>query len=254
MAINVDTVYKTVLLILNKEQRGYMTPDEFNKTATQVQLDVFEQYFSDLNQQLRVPQSDYDYSDRQMAIDEKISPFKTEGDCTYSAGKFNLPTTDVNGNTVVYNGTEPAIPTQVAFYRLGTPVYSPLVGFPTELQLLQRNDFYNIEKSPLTAATKDFPTYLYENNKLIVRPSSITSDVSTSFLRKPKNVFWAYNVGNVGQYVYNQNLSTQFELNASEQVNVIIRILFYSGVIVKDPQIVQVAASEIQQNEINKKS
>ena len=37
MAISVDTVYKTVLLILNKEQRGYMTPDEFNKIGTQVQ-------------------------------------------------------------------------------------------------------------------------------------------------------------------------------------------------------------------------
>ena len=68
MAINVDTVYKTVLLILNKEQRGYITPDEFNKTATQVQLDIFEQYFDDLNQQLRVPQADYDYADRQMNI------------------------------------------------------------------------------------------------------------------------------------------------------------------------------------------
>ena len=32
MAINVDTVYKTVLLILNQQQRGYMTPDEFNKS------------------------------------------------------------------------------------------------------------------------------------------------------------------------------------------------------------------------------
>ena len=28
--VNVDTVYKTVLYILNKEQRGYITPDEFN--------------------------------------------------------------------------------------------------------------------------------------------------------------------------------------------------------------------------------
>jgi len=65
MAINVDTVYKTVLLILNKEQRGYMTPDEFNKTATQVQLDIFEQYFDDLNQHLRVPQADFDYRNRQ---------------------------------------------------------------------------------------------------------------------------------------------------------------------------------------------
>ena len=55
MAINVNTVYTTVLSILNKEQRGYITPDEFNKLATQVQLDIFENYFEDLNQQLRVP-------------------------------------------------------------------------------------------------------------------------------------------------------------------------------------------------------
>ena len=109
MAINVDTVYKTVLLILNKEQRGYITPDEFNRTGTQVQLDIFEQYFDDLNQQLRVPQSDYDYSDRQMSIDEKLSPFKTEGDCTYNAGKFDLPTIPVNAApTIIYDG---AIPT-----------------------------------------------------------------------------------------------------------------------------------------------
>ena len=253
MAINVDTVYKTVLLILNKEQRGYITPDEFNKTATQVQLDIFEQYFDDINQQLRVPQTDYDYADRQMNIDEKISIFKTEGNCTYNSCKFNLPTTDTDGNTVIYNGSEP-INGQVSFYRLGTPVYTPNVGFPIELQRLQRNDFYNIERSPLTASTKDFPTFLYENNKIIIRPVSIVSGVSTSFVRKPKNVVWGYQLGNLGQYVYDASTSTQIELNASEQVEVITRILLYSGVIVRDPQIIQVAASEIQQNEINQKS
>ena len=47
MAINVDTVYKTVLLILNQQQRGYMTPDEFNRVATQVQLEIFEDYFDE---------------------------------------------------------------------------------------------------------------------------------------------------------------------------------------------------------------
>ena len=51
MAINVNTVYTTVLSILNKEQRGYLTPDEFNKVATQVQLEIFESYFENLNQQ-----------------------------------------------------------------------------------------------------------------------------------------------------------------------------------------------------------
>jgi hypothetical protein len=30
--------------------------------------------------------------------------------------------------------------------------------------------------------------------------------------------------------------------------------LFYSGIIIRDPQVVQVASQEIQQNEINQKS
>ena len=64
MAVSVDTVYKTVLYILNKEQRGYITPDEFNNLATQVQLEIFESYFESLNQQLRVGNNSSEYADR----------------------------------------------------------------------------------------------------------------------------------------------------------------------------------------------
>ena len=70
--VNVNTVYKTVLLILNQQQRGYMTPDEFNKVATQVQLDIFESYFESLNQQYRVPQNDTEYADRVKNIRHRV--------------------------------------------------------------------------------------------------------------------------------------------------------------------------------------
>lgn len=69
--VNVDTVYRTVLLIINKEQRGYITPDEFNKTAAQVQLEIFNEYFEDLNQQIRVPDNDTEYSDRVKNLQQK---------------------------------------------------------------------------------------------------------------------------------------------------------------------------------------
>jgi hypothetical protein len=253
MAINVNQVYQTVLLILNKEQRGYITPDEFNKTATQVQLDIFEQYFDDLNQQLRVPQADIDYADRQMNIDEKIATFKAIGDCSYTSSYFSLPTTDdITQNTVVYNdnpGTN-----QFSFYRLGAVTYEPNNTDPVELQRLQRFNFYNIEKSKLTKATTNFPTYLYEAGRLYVRPTSIQSDVKASFIRKPLNVNWTFTQGNLGQYVYDEVNSQNFELLPSEQIEVVLRILQYSGIIIRDPQIVQAAASEIQQNEINQKS
>ena len=76
MAVNVDIVYKTVLLILNQQQRGYMTPDEFNKTATQVQLTIFESYASDLNQQYRLPDNDTEYGDRVKNIEQKLQFFQ----------------------------------------------------------------------------------------------------------------------------------------------------------------------------------
>jgi hypothetical protein len=43
--INVNKVYRSVLAIVNKEQRGYVTPDQFNKIARQVQLDLLENTF-----------------------------------------------------------------------------------------------------------------------------------------------------------------------------------------------------------------
>lgn len=254
MAINVNNVYQTVLLILNKEQRGYMTPDEFNKTATQVQLDIFEQYFDDLNQQLKVPQADYDYTDRRVNLDDQISTFKCLGVCNYGVDYFDVPSDDlISGNIIVYNDNPQS--GQYAFYRIGTLTYEPSsAAYPVEIERLQRKDFYEIQKSEYTLPSEDFPVYLYENKQIRVLPDTIQDDVKATFIRKPLNVVWAYSTGGQGQYIQDTSNSQDFELESNEQVNVILRILQYSGIIIRDPQIVQAAASEIQQNEVNKKS
>ncbi len=54
--LNVNEVYKSVLAILNKEQRGYIPPAEFNSLATQVQKEIFNSYFPDGNQLNRANQ------------------------------------------------------------------------------------------------------------------------------------------------------------------------------------------------------
>ena len=38
--VNIDTVYQTVLALANKEQRGYITPQEFNLFAEHSQLEI----------------------------------------------------------------------------------------------------------------------------------------------------------------------------------------------------------------------
>lgn len=251
MAINVDYVYKTVLSILNKEQRGNITPDEFNKVATQVQLDIFERYFDDLNQQVRVDQTSREYANRVLDVDEKIAVFKVRSSCDYLGnGVFKLPVS-YNGNST--NGT--------AVYKLGVVTYNdPSIGDSVEIERLTSKQFYENQRSDLTRSSRNFPTYVYENETntgrktITVSPSTITNFVVADFIRKPEDVRWSYNAGTLGQLLYNSSSSVDFELNASETVNVITRILAYSGVILEDPQIVQVAASKTQQDEINQKS
>jgi hypothetical protein len=313
-----------------------MTPDEFNKIGSQVQREIFEAYFEDLNQQLRVPQSDMDYANRVAITDEKIAEFKTE----------NNPT-----------GTNPfTVPSEL--YRLGSFTYEPAGGIPVEIQRTTRGEYYNINKSPLTTPSTSFPIYLYEDNKVIVYPNTINTaaDVKMQYLKKPTDVRWGYYAGNLGQLIHdttvygpnllnnggtlsnittnptgittdqtytnltttvspaggtgaivsavvsggtvtsvlvttpgsgysvndvltvsqaqlpggNSNLditltaadfnsgstygTTNFELHNSERTEVILKMLLYQGVVIRDPQIVQVAAQKVQQEEVNEKS
>ena len=48
--------------------------------------------------------------------------------------------------------------------------------------------------------------------------------------------------------------STDFELHPSEQPNIVMNILMYCGVVIRDPQIVQNAAQMIAQEEALEKS
>jgi hypothetical protein len=231
MAINVDTVYKTVLLILNQQQRGYMTPDEFNKVGTQVQLNIFERYADDLNQQYRMPQNDTNYANRVKNIEDNLQFFQKTGATTYVGPHFTLTPTDI--------------------YRLGSVIFNG-----TELtQYSQRSEVTQLLLSPLTKPTNDFPVYLYEQDLLYLYPTTIQAGVTISYLKKPADIKWTYSIGTFGQFQYDENGAGAqgFELNVSEQTNVITRILAYAGVIINDPTIIQVASQEIAQDEQNSK-
>jgi len=305
MAININTVYQTVLLILNKEQRGYVTPDEFNKTATQVQLDIFNSYFQTENQQLRIPDNDSEYSDRVKNVQEKIAVFQTSGTCDYVGPYFTLPsqtnplisdTFSAVANVVTYtlatitssdiasslikvffNGVQqPAsqwsisnetitlstVPSGVFtvtvsayssdFYKLGTVVYKD----EKEVQYVQPNELLELNLSPITKPSDYFPVYKYKDFKISVFPTTIKSDISCTYLKKPINPVWNFTASQATnyQYIYNSATSIDFELHPTEQNSLVQKILLYSGVIINDPTIIQVASQQVQQQDVNEKS
>ena len=304
MAVNIDTVYKTVLLILNKENRGYMTPDEFNRTATQVQLDIFNNYFEDLNQQLRVPDNDSEYSDCQKNLQQKIAIFEELGECDYIGPYFNVPNVNTSsivesitainnitqytltqidtdtldsGSVVVFidgsvqsSGTWSIVGTTLSlatlptegqliivqvfpfnFYKLGTVIYNDHI----EAQYVQANELLEIKLSKLTEPTKAYPIYRYKDFKIYMYPETIIDKVTATYIRKPLDPRWNFIPSTTtGQYIYNSASSVDFELHPTEQVSLITRILLYSGIVIKDPQIVQIAAQQVQAENINSKS
>jgi hypothetical protein len=317
MAINVDQVYKTVLLIINKEQRGYLTPSEFNKLATQVQLDIVDTYFETINQQSRGPQNETEYSNRLKTAQESLDTFKEIGPCTFTPATastqafFSTPAASggasgaqviATQNTILSypltSITQAQVETSNVVVTLESPIGSPGVPYldysitggallltngaiPTGSQIrivlypenfyklgtvlyngdkavepVQRNELALLNLSSITKPSEYYPVYVYNNNKIIIHPQTISSNIEATYIRKPNDVIWNFNTSTPvnGYYVWDPDTSVDFELNKTEQTNVILQILLYAGIVIKDNTIVQAASAEIQKEEQNEKS
>lgn len=98
MAVNINTVYKAVLAIANKEQRGYITPQEFNILANQAQMDLFEQYFYDISQFQKRKGNSTEHSDMLHILEEKLAPFRINDEQLVGKNVFlDNFTTDITG-------------------------------------------------------------------------------------------------------------------------------------------------------------
>jgi len=226
MAVSVNTVYQRVLAIANKEQRGYITPQEFNLFANQAQMDIFEQYFYDINQFNRAPGNDTEYSNMLDLLNEKIAIFqKYKQDISVSGSSIGTLPSDV--------------------YRLGTVMY---VGstYPIEIDEVRHNDLLDLEKSPLTRATLARPYYVRLTKTTIeLYPSTLasSSSIRCNYVDKPTSASWAYTVVN-GEPLYNSTNAIDFELHESEETELVLKVLELSGISIEDPQLYQIASQE----------
>jgi len=222
MAINIDSVYKSVLVILEQEKRGVLTPIEFNKIAAQAQQEIFTQYFDELNQLLRMPQTSLAYADRMALLDEKISLFKRENSLALASAQVTLPDEVQELGSVVYNNRE--------------------------VQRIQKHELYTTNQSPLTAPTEYYPVYIYENKVVTIYPTTITGSVDVNYLKYPVDPKWRFTIDpNLGNYVYNSISSIDFELHQSDQPLLIDKILGYAGVMTKDQLSLSMASQKEQQ-------
>ena len=240
--IIIDEVYQTVLALANKEQRGYITPQEFNLFAEYAQMSIFEQYFYDLNQFKRAKSTNHEYTDAVTNIEEKITLFK----------KYNIDMV-IEDNGVVNISNSLA-----DLYKLGNVNinYGSPYNKTVSVEELTLSEHATYTRGPLTKETTSFPIFkkYYEGNSLYIRvypsPQSANVDyqkvnIRASYICKPAKPNWTYIVVNE-KPLYNPTAADHqnFSLHSSEKNKLIIKILQLSGVTIKDPNLVQAARQE----------
>lgn len=169
MAININTVYKSVLSILNKEQRGFLTPDEFNKIAREAQMNLLDIAFIDYNKMSNldtVGRTNLGYADMPSKIKEKIDVF-------YKTSNLTMQT---SGSPAVSTGIV-ALPSDI--YKIIDLTNS---NRTLPFELVDKHELPYLLSSPLTKPSTDYPVYYKTTTSagatsIQVNPTSISSAV-----------------------------------------------------------------------------
>tara|TARA_Y100000361_G_C11151232_1_gene341203 strand:+ start:91 stop:831 length:741 start_codon:yes stop_codon:yes gene_type:complete len=240
MAINIDRVYTTVLSILNKEQRGFVTPSQFNKVAGQAQLEILDKNFYEYNRFLN-RRHNTGYANIPLKIKEKIDVFYKES-------------SNISANSDAYSSGD--------VYDLPTDVYKiiDVKHNDNSIEQVNQSDFSYLNQSQLTKPSLDFPVYyIYESTgasanfdvaKTRVKVSPVLSNgITVCYIKTPALPNWHF-VTTGGQYVFQASAAeTQhFQLHPSDESGLIIRILSHCGLTLNDPQVIQAAQNEEMSN------
>lgn len=218
--ISADRVYQTVQKILNKEQRGYFPPVEFNLFANQAQIEIFENYFYDLDIYMQGGRNDSDYGDAVKNLNEKIHMFENHVAITEDDNDvFNFPAN---------------------FYRLGRVQLNNIIA-----DELSSKEISYVNLSPLTSPTRKQPVYHRVEGGFELYPQTLMMEdvVSIDYIRRPAEVSWGYNTVQ-GRAVYNANTTTDFELHPSELPLLILKICALAGVAVRAVDVAQIMQGE----------
>jgi len=237
--VNINDVYQTVLVISNKDNRGYITPEEFNRLADQTQNEIFEAYFK--------RQAGYedgfmlqsDFSDPVLNVSEKINTFYKNSDLTKTVNTFLYPNDLRSLGVVSVNGSD--------------------------ADKVSHSEVKYINLSPLTSPVATQPVYTLESTGVRVYPDTITTGVNIDYLKNPIRPKWGYIMPTASQIAagvpnepiydptvfdpdtddYNATAkSYNIELHPSEFNQLVVTILGYAGVVIKQGDVTQFAGGK----------
>jgi hypothetical protein len=234
----INSVRNTVLAILNKNNYGYISPNDFNLYAKQAQLDLFEDLFYEYNYQLikeNARQSGTGYANISKGILETIDLFSV-----------TAPLAHVANNTYTMPVNYYLINKVLAYDAAGTT----LTG---EAERVSHSKITLLNSSNLTAPTTTYPAYTTEGQTLTVYPATINvaGQLQAQYIRYPLDPQWTYLNITGGEPVFDASSTSyqNFELPNDYEPDLVNKILQYAGVSIRESAVVQYAnTAEINDN------
>lgn len=217
----INDVRNTVLAILNKENRGSITPDQTNLYAIMAQRERFLEYFFDystaINKRNRRIHSS-GHSDIPERLEEVIEFFTEPTVLTFNAIslQFEIPEETYKLGTVTYNGT-------------------------TIVDKVSNGKVLYLIKTLDTTPSVDYPAYTVYGDEIKLYPITIVSNVSALRTRFPKDPKWTYLGFSGGDPLFNQSANDyqDFELPEDDFYNLVSKMCQYAGVQIREPEVAQ---------------
>jgi hypothetical protein len=237
----INSVRNTVFSVLNKNNYGYITPDDFNLYAKQAQLDIFDDYFYDYNYQINKENaraSGTGYADIRKGYEEVIDGLSETKTLTQdAANSYFLPSQLTTGDD---------------YYLLNKLLCFNGATFLGEAERVSHDKATYLTNSMLTSPTEMFPAYIQNGSAITVFPDTINgaTQVKAQYIRYPKDPKWTYVSLTNGEPLFNASQPDyqDFELAIDDQVDLVIKILQYAGMSIREVQAVQFAKAEEQFN------
>jgi hypothetical protein len=222
----INSVRDTVHDFLEKNNRGWLKPERFNNYAYLAQIEIFESYFYDYAKWVALQnnrQAGSGYANIPKILREKLDIFHKVEDLTYTTDSY---------------------PPLADSYRIMDVFY----GGEFIEEVSKRRQVL-LSKSNMTAPDTDYPVYVRVSNNIWVYPITIVTGVSCSYIRTPAVPKWTYNtISGNPQFNASAGDYQDFEIHPSDENRLIVKILGYAGVSIREQDVVTYAETKELQN------
>ena len=224
----IDSLYKTVLTILNKNQRGKISPSEFNNICHEAIKAVYVELFTDFKK-------------------SNFKKSRLQETPNYGSESFNLKQALehwVEEKEFIIDSTGKVI--------LGKDVFTvnSIFGSDSEYYKVDMLNFNRLTRSGRMKPTECSPIYAMLDSKVKVAPLPSNNKIDITYFRVAKKPKWTFNiVGNTE--LFNSSAQDYQDLDIHPMLlhRLFVEVLNYAGLNLREQEIAQ-AVSQMKQIEI----